>query len=92
MPSSYAIGPHFEAMIQDLIAEGRYANASEVVRAGLRLLEEHEAERKRQYAELLAKIDEGMRSLDEGRVIPAEEVFAKLRAMIAERQIPDAAE
>jgi putative addiction module CopG family antidote len=44
MPSSYAIGPHFEALIQRLIESGRFANASEVVRAGLRLLEEQELE------------------------------------------------
>lgn len=39
MPSSYAIGDHFEPFIQEQIQQGRYANASEVVRDGLRALE-----------------------------------------------------
>ena len=60
MPSSYSVGPHFEAFIQKLIESGRYANASEVVRSGLRLLEEHHEERERQRTEFWAKIDEGL--------------------------------
>ncbi|MCE2890196.1 MAG: type II toxin-antitoxin system ParD family antitoxin [Hyphomonadaceae bacterium] len=45
MSSSYSLGPHFDAFIQEQLASARYASASEVVRAGLRLLEEHEANR-----------------------------------------------
>jgi antitoxin ParD1/3/4 len=92
MPSSYAIGAHFEALIQRLLESGRFANASEVVRAGLRLLEEHEEERVRRREELMAKIDEGIRAVDEGRVYPAEQVFAELRAMVEEESAQDAAE
>ncbi|EFH13746.1 type II toxin-antitoxin system ParD family antitoxin [Teichococcus cervicalis] len=42
MPSSYTIGPHFEAFVQRLLASGRYSSASEVMRDGLRLLEERQ--------------------------------------------------
>jgi antitoxin ParD1/3/4 len=45
MSSSYSLGPHFDAFIQEQLASERYASASEVVRAGLRLLEEHEESR-----------------------------------------------
>lgn len=36
------LGPHYEGFIQASIANGRYNNVSEVVRAGLRRLEEDE--------------------------------------------------
>ena len=40
--TSISLGSHFDDFIQGRISAGRYKNASEVVRAGLRLLEEEE--------------------------------------------------
>lgn len=40
--TSISIGPHFDTFIQNQIETGRYASTSEVVRAGLRLLEREE--------------------------------------------------
>jgi len=40
---SRVITPHFEKLIERFIGSGRFNNKSEVIRAGLRLLEEHEA-------------------------------------------------
>lgn len=40
--TSISLGNHFENFIDHTLSEGRFKNASEVVRAGLRLLEEEE--------------------------------------------------
>ncbi|WP_031530693.1 type II toxin-antitoxin system ParD family antitoxin [Dyadobacter crusticola] len=40
--TSISMGQHFDSFIQTQIANGRYASTSEVVRAGLRLLEQEE--------------------------------------------------
>lgn len=63
MAKSVALGEHFEKFVADQVVHGRYNNESEVVRAGLRLLEEHEL----RLMELRALIDEGDRAYAEGK-------------------------
>lgn len=78
MPTSVALSPHFEAFIKAQIATGRYNNVSEVIREGLRLLEDRELEKQRQREALRAEIAKGM----EGPFIPAEQVFDEVFSML----------
>ena len=41
--TSISLGDYFDNFVKHSVSEGRFKNASEVVRAGLRLLEEEEA-------------------------------------------------
>jgi antitoxin ParD1/3/4 len=62
MPTSYTIGAHFEKLIRQLVDGGRYSTASEVVREGLRLIEEREERRMAKLGALRAEIDKGIAS------------------------------
>jgi antitoxin ParD1/3/4 len=56
--TSFTLGDHFNAFVETQVAQGRYGNASDVMRAGLRLLEEKEA----RLAALRAALVEGENS------------------------------
>ncbi|MGU3494018.1 type II toxin-antitoxin system ParD family antitoxin [Xanthobacteraceae bacterium A53D] len=83
-----SLGPHFEAFIARQIEEGRFQNASEVVRAGLRLLEDHELSHAERLAELKRQIDEAM---DDPRPnVPIDEVVEHFRKRQAKTSPTDA--
>ncbi|MEY9800436.1 type II toxin-antitoxin system ParD family antitoxin [Bradyrhizobium elkanii] len=62
MATSYTVGKHYESFIKDLVDSGRYAAASEVMREGLRLVEEREERRKAKLEALRTAIQEGLES------------------------------
>lgn len=80
MPSSYAVGEHFEEFIKQKVKSGRYSSASEVIRDALRLLEEREELREIQIKVLRQQIQDGKES---GPGIPADQVFDRLEAKYA---------
>ena len=65
---SFVIGERFEAFIDKQVASGRFNNASEVIRAGLRLLEDEEAK----LQELRAHIAQGDADIAAGHVTDVE--------------------
>ena len=57
---------HQEELIETLVGSGRYQNASEVLREGLRLVEQREAEAAAKLAVLRKAVRSGFRALDRG--------------------------
>ena len=75
MPTSVALGAHFETFVKAQLSAGRFNNASEVIRAGLRLLEDHEQLQAVQLQELRSAIAAGAAS---GPGRDSDEVFDRL--------------
>jgi antitoxin ParD1/3/4 len=76
MAISADLGEALETFVTKLVASGRYNSKSEVLREGVRLVQEREA----RLAALDAAIARGLADADAGRVKPASEVFDRLEA------------
>jgi antitoxin ParD1/3/4 len=63
---------HFDRFIETGVTSGRFSNASEVVREGLRLLEQREQKDKAKLEWLRAAAKEGFDSIDRGEGIEFE--------------------
>lgn len=75
-----SIGERWEAFVAELVGEGRYGSASEVVRAGLRLVEEREAKLNALRAHINAAIAEGGEVSDDEMEAELEAAAQKLIA------------
>ena len=76
------LGKQLEAYIQQLVDAGRYGSKSEVLREGIRLVQDRET----RLAALDASIARGLADVEAGRTAPAGDVFKRLedkyRAMV----------
>ena len=77
--ASVALNEHFEEFIRKQIENGRFNNASEVVRAGLRLLEDTEADREEKLRKLDEALARGLADAEAGRTLPLDEAMERLR-------------
>jgi antitoxin ParD1/3/4 len=76
MPSSVDLGEYLESYVTELVKTGRYNSKSEVLREGVRLVQERE----KRLAALDAALARGIADVEAGRTKPAEEVFDRLEA------------
>jgi antitoxin ParD1/3/4 len=81
MAVSADLGEALENFVTMLVASGRYHSKSEVLREGVRLIQEREA----RLAVLDAAIARGLDDADAGRVKSSSEVFDRLEARLASK-------
>jgi antitoxin ParD1/3/4 len=74
------LGSQLESFVEALVEEGRFASRDEVLREGVRVLQEREE----RFAELEASLMEAAADIDAGRFYDAGEVFDELEAKYAE--------
>ena len=79
-----SLTPQLEAFVKRKLDTGFYYSASEVIRDGLRLLEEKDRIQEMKLIELKREIQLGLNSLDRGEGINGKEVFAELEELAAQ--------
>lgn len=86
-----SLTPELEGFINERVASGRYQTASEVVREGLRLLEERDERRQATLQELREQITTGLEQAQRGELLDGEKVMEALMRRHEERLGQDAA-
>lgn len=81
MPSSVNLGDTLEGVVDGLVRNGRFGSRSEVLREGVRLVQERE----RYNAYIEQAIVEGLADIDAGRTVDADTVFDELRQRFSGR-------
>lgn len=78
MVMNVSLTPELEELVHDKVKSGRYLSASEVVREGLRLLEERDRLYKARLADLQKEITIGVEEADRGELVDGEVVMQEI--------------
>lgn len=81
-----SLTPELEEFVQSRVASGRYQTASEVIREGLRMLEEREHGRELAMRELRARLRRGMEQAERGELHDGDAVFEEIRQLSTRRK------
>ena len=75
-----------EELVQKKVESGRYTSASEVVRAGLRLLEQEDEVRETRLAAIRADVAAGIEQAERGDLVDGEEAVGRVRKRAATKR------
>lgn len=78
MATNVHLTPELEEFARACVESGRYNNVSEVMRAGLRLLQEHE-ERRKSFMAMIAEVED---EIDRDGTVTIDEVVAGMKAIV----------
>ncbi len=81
-----SLTPELEQIINTKVQSGLYNSASEVVRDGIRLLQQRDEMRQIKLEALRRDIEEGVKASEEGRVRDGREVMEELKNRLLERK------
>lgn len=81
-----SLTPELDKFVQERVATGRYQTASEVIREGLRLLEQQELERATVLSALKSKLKRGASQAERGEVVDGEKFIDKLVGRLERKQ------
>jgi antitoxin ParD1/3/4 len=74
-----SLTPELEKLVTQKVESGLYQSASEVIREGLRLLDDHDRLREFHLDEVRKKIKIGLDQLDRGEGIPGDQAYAQMK-------------
>lgn len=81
-----SLTPELEQIVDQKVKSGLYNSASEVVREGLRLLQQRDEMREAKLNALRAEIQKGIDSLEAGRFRPASEAMADIKERLMSKK------
>jgi antitoxin ParD1/3/4 len=74
-----SLTPELEKLVTRKVESGLYQSASEVIREGLRLLDNQDRLREIHLDEIRKKVQTGLDQLDRGEGIPGDEAYARMK-------------
>ena len=74
-----SLTPELEKFVTSKVESGLYQSASEVIREGLRLLDDHDRLRQLHFNEVRNKIQTGLDQLDRGEGVPGSQARARMK-------------
>jgi antitoxin ParD1/3/4 len=83
VPSSVNLGEQLEGFISQAVRNGRYGSRSEVLREGVRMVQERE----QRFEQLDQALSQGLADIEAGRIEDAGPVFERLIARLGERSV-----